>query len=173
MDAARTWRRWPGRRQAPLALVLLFSALSMGLAGCAGLGARPEAPRVSLAGLDIQSIELFEQRYVLHLRLQNPNDFDLHLDGLEFTLDFNRRAFASGVSRQRVRLPAFGEAVLDVQVSSNLARVFDQLQGLPDNGAAPLSYAIHGSVKLSEYPVKLPFRYSGELTPPGAPGETR
>ena len=93
-----------GCRLTALLFLLVFSA-------CTSFNM--EKPRVFVE--DIQPIGggLLSQRFLIVLRLQNPNDRDLHVSGLDFNLDLNDTRFASGVSNQRVTIPRLGsETVL-------------------------------------------------------------
>ncbi len=148
-------------RQTSLARLLIAATLLLG--GCAYLPQKPESPRVSLIGLNPVSIELFEQRYQVRLRLKNPNDFELPVRGMDFRLDINGEAFADGVSNQTLTVPPFGEEVFELEVSSNLLQVFRQLQSLQQRGAPGLAYRITGSVAVGRYGQRLPFDYSGEF----------
>lgn len=147
-------------------LALLFGAVAV-LSACASLRGGPEPPRVSLIGLNLVSMELFEQRYRVRLRLKNPNDFELPVRGMDFRLDINGETFADGVSGQSVSVPAYGEEVLELEVSSSLLNVFRQLQSLQNKGAPGLAYRITGRVAVGRYGQRLPFDYSGELALPG------
>jgi LEA14-like dessication related protein len=87
--------------------------------------------------------------------------------GLDFRLDINGEAFADGVSNQAVTIPAFGEQVVELEVSSNLLQVFRQLQSLQQKAAPGLAYRITGRVAVGSYGQRLPFDYSGEFALPG------
>jgi LEA14-like dessication related protein len=152
-------------RRSLLVTVLLAAVLVLG--ACATLPGKTEPPRVSLIGLNLLSMELFEQRYLVRLRMKNPNDFDMPVRGLDFRLDINGEAFADGVSNQAVTIPAFGEQVLELEVSSNLLQVFRQLQSMQRKRAPGLAYRITGRVAIGSYGQRLPFDYSGELALPG------
>lgn len=147
-----------------LVAILIISIAGL-LASCASLKGRPEPPRVSLAGLEIGEIGLFEQRYLVKLRLQNPNDFDLDIKGMDYEIFINDRVFAHGVSRNSVSLPSFGEDVLQVDVISSLNRIFEQLRDLEKGFDRPFKYHITGGIKLNNWPVKIPFDFEGEFTP--------
>ena len=152
-------------RRSFLVTVLLAGVLALG--ACASLPGKTEPPRVSLIGLNLLSMELFEQRYQVRLRMKNPNDFELPVRGLDFRLDINGEAFADGVSNQAVTVPAFGEQVVELEVSSNLLQVFRQLQSLQHKRAPGLAYRITGRVAVGSYGQRLPFDYSGEFALPG------
>jgi LEA14-like dessication related protein len=149
-----------------LPLLALLLGASLLLEACSGLPHKPEPPRVSLIGLNLVSMELFEQRYAVRLRIKNPNDFDLPVQGMDFHLDINGDTFADGLSNEALTVPAFGEAVLQLEVSSNLLQVLHQLQALQEHAADGLAYHIRGRVAVGSYGQRLPFEYSGELTPP-------
>jgi LEA14-like dessication related protein len=86
------------------ALIIVLVAL---LAACANLAGLSQKPEVSLAGLKLTQLGLFEQRFSLQLRIQNPNDVDLPIDGLTFDVELNGQPFLKGVSDKAVRVPRF------------------------------------------------------------------
>jgi LEA14-like dessication related protein len=106
---------------------------------------------------------VLEQRYGLQLRILNPNDTALPVAGMQYSLQINDREFAYGVSRQPVSIPAYGEAVLDVDVVSNLLSVLQQLQEANTGKQDSLKYRLSGSLSLENRFGKLPFDYHGEL----------
>lgn len=142
------------------ALLLLLAVL---VSGCAGLGAYREAPRVSLVSIQPKEMGVLEQRYGLELRILNPNDTALPVTGMQYSLQINDHEFAYGVSRQPVTIPAYGEAVLDVDVVSKLLSVLQQLQEANTGKQDSLRYRLSGSLSLENRLGKLPFDYHGEL----------
>jgi len=146
--------------------------LVMGLASCSALTSKPESPRVTLVGLKLISAELLEQRYQVNLRVMNPNAFELPVRGIDFRLDINGKTFADGVSNQPVDVPAYGENIIELKVSSNLFQVFRQFQSLQESQSPGFEYRISGSMATGVYGQKLPFDYSGELqlSEPGRSG---
>ena len=141
-------------------LLLVFALL---LTGCTTMNKYPEQPRVSLVSIQPKDITLLEQRYGLQLRILNPNETAIPIKGLNYSLEINGREFAYGVSRQDVSIPAFGEALLDVDVVSNLLHVLQQVQELDGGQQDSLKYRLSGKISLTSSLVKLPFDYHGEL----------
>ncbi|MCA9422181.1 MAG: LEA type 2 family protein, partial [Nitrospira sp.] len=43
---------------------------------------------------------MFEQRLQVDLRVRNPNDFDLEVTGLDFTLHLNDQRLARGLTNK-------------------------------------------------------------------------
>lgn len=150
----------PERR---LAAVWLPWIVLLLVQGCAYVPARTEPPRVHLTGIQLQQAELFEQRYLLRLRIQNPNDFALNVRGLDFRLDLNGERFADGVSNHAFEVPAYGEALAEVEVSSSLWSLARRLRDLGESGAARMEYRLHGRVALTGFGVPLAFESAGEL----------
>lgn len=142
----------------------IFLVLSVFLASCAGLVGRTEPPRVTLADIRLTELKLLEQRYQLTLRVQNPNDFELPIEGLDYELLVNEQEFGSGVSNRPVTVPAYGTELLQVDAYSTLAGLLRQFREL-DSGKSPsLRYRLKGHVRLSRNGLSLPFDHSGEIS---------
>ena len=142
-------------------LVLVYA-----LTACSAFPTRPEPPRVTLSGLKLVSIDLLEQQYRVRLRIKNPNTFALPVRGIDFRLEINGKAFADGVSSQTVDIPAYGESLVELDVTSSLLQVFRQLQSLEESKSPGIEYRISGSVALGEQGRRLPFDNSGEFLLP-------
>lgn len=144
------------------------------LAGCATLNTPVRTPHVSLVDVRLVDVGLFEQRYTLVLRVQNPNPRGLAVNGMDYTLSFNGAEFARGVSNQEVVLPAYGEALVSLELISSLAGAVHALTRFDGDA---LSYRLDGGVSLGGSRNRLPFHYEGRLVldqaaePPGLPPE--
>lgn len=139
-------------------IVLILLA---GLTGCSALTNRPEAPIVSLADIKFSKMGLLEQRFIMTLRLKNPNDYSLPLRGLNYGLKINGHEFAEGVSASKVTIAPYGEETIDVDVVSSFLSIFKHLKGL--SGKKPLKYSLSGKVSLVNKAFKLPFSREGEF----------
>jgi len=142
------------------------------LSGCASLAGLRETPRVSLVSIAPVDFQIFEQRFLVTLKIQNPNATDITIRGLDYTIDINDKLFAQGVSGKPVSIPAYGEGTAEVEVVSTLQRVLEQLQSLGRRGAPSIDYGISGHVNIDGILVPIPFDYNGTLTVPGSePGK--
>jgi len=146
----------------PLAISLFAFSLLI-ISACSNLSARIEPPTITLAGIEPVDMTLFEQTYKLKLRIQNPNDFDLPLQAMNYVLELNGKKFANGVSRQQVTVPAYDSALIETQVISNLASLFDQIQGLALKGTGNLQYRLIGNVHVGNWDSRIPFEYEGKI----------
>lgn len=136
------------------------------LAACAGLPIGLESPKVSLADISVAGGGLLEQRFALKLRVQNPNDRDIPLDGLSFTVELNGLEFAHGVSNRPVVLARLSDTLVDVEGVSNLGAVIRQLQqAAGGEGREAFTYRIHGKLA-SGLLGSIPFDRQGEVAVP-------
>ena len=144
--------------------IVLYLIVMLG--GCAALQSAIETPQVTLNNLQIQDMTLLEQRYAVTLRVQNPNPFPLPVTGMNFQLDINDTELGSGVTNKAVTVPAYGEALVEINVVSNLMRIFNQIRALESSRSQTLRYRLSGGLSISSRMGKLPFDYRGEFSPP-------
>ncbi len=147
-----------------VAKIFLLLYCTATLTACSLFGGYQETPRVSLVGIQPIEMGLLEQRYELQLRILNPNDKEIPVKGLSYSIEINGHEFAYGVSRQPVTIPPFSEALLDVEVVSNLLNVMQQFQEISAESSNSLKYRLRGKISLAKSLAKLPFNVEGELS---------
>ncbi len=146
---------------------LVTAFLGAILTGCATMYGLGEAPRVSLVSIAPVGFQLFEQRFRVTLRVQNPNSQAITIRGLDYEIVINEKSFAQGVSGKPLTIPAYSENSAEVEVVSTLQRVLEQLQELGSRDKPSIDYAIRGHVRVDGIPIPVPFEYQGTLTLPG------
>lgn len=151
----------------PKAAALALAALLALAAGCATLyGLAP--PRVNVSSVTPVDFTLLEQKFLVKVRVQNPNDADLEVKGMTFDLGLNGKSFATGVSGQSVTIPRFGSNLVEVEMVSGLAGVVRQFAGVAGGTAPPrFTWRLQGKLHLSQpVPASLGFDESGEIEIP-------
>lgn len=147
--------------------LLLGAALLTALGACSSLGLR-DPLRVNLAGLEPLPGQGLEMRFVVKLRVQNPNDTAIDFNGVALDLDVNDQPLASGVSDQHGQVPRFGESLISVPVSISAFSAMRQAmgvstyqagQGLPYRLSGKLAGGLFGTHRFSD---------AGELNWPAA-----
>lgn len=128
-----------------LLLALLVSGGLAG-AGCAGLGHRIEPPEVFVVDLEPQQGGKFEQRFRIDLRVQNPNDFELEIDGFDFELDLNGVRLTRGMSNEAVTIPRLGDAIVGISATTTVFDLFRQVVNSP--GQEGMGYELNGRLFL-------------------------
>ncbi len=133
------------------------------MAGCASWFMKGEPPEVLVINVMPLDATALEQQLQVDLRIRNPNDFDLLVTGIDFTLNFNGKRLARGLSNKDLTVPRLGDAVVSVETSTSTFDVVRQLLGFSRN--QDLSYDITGLLHLKDG--RLPFDSSGVLLEKG------
>lgn len=148
-------------RRAALVLAAGGLAAPLLLAAC-GVAGDPVPPLVRLADLRMLESGVFEQRFEIDLRIGNPNDFALPLNGLTFELEVNDEPFVRGFSDQRVTIPRLGEGLVSVAASTTLIEVVRQMLLLSQRG--DLSYRLSGLAYLDSFARRsVPYESAGSF----------
>jgi LEA14-like dessication related protein len=146
-------------RNAWPALGALLLALSGGCASVANL----EAPDLSVVSMKVQSADLFEQRLLVRMKVQNPNDRALPIKAINYRIEVDEAQLAQGESNTPFTVPALGEAEFDVQVRANLAGALSKFLSRK-KGDDTLEYRLVGDVSLaSGFLRRIPFDERGSV----------
>jgi LEA14-like dessication related protein len=141
----------------------LACSLLVATSGCASWFIKGEPPEVLVTNVTPLEATAFEQRLQVDLRIRNPNDFDLLVTGIDFTLNLNGKRLARGLSNKDVTVPRLSDAVVSVQTSASTFDMVRQLLSLSQK--QDLSYDITGLLHLKDG--RLPFDNSGILLEKG------
>jgi LEA14-like dessication related protein len=144
---------------------LLLAALAAMAAACSSLGPDLEAPRLSLVGVQVLSTDMFAQRFKVRVLVQNPNDLELPVRGLEYQIILMGDSFADGTSSDVFLLPARGEAEFDMMVTTNFVSSFGRLLSRVGGGKLEdVEYEITGKVYVEKGMLrKIPFSHRGTV----------
>lgn len=149
-------------RSVRLLFVVACAAL---FAACTSMGPKLEAPRLELVGVQMLSTDMFAQRFKVRVKVINPNDLELPVRGLEYTIIMMGDSFAEGLSDQAFVLPALGEAEFDMLVTTNFVSSFGRLLSRVQGGKLEnIDYEIVGKVMVDKGMVrKIPFNHRGTV----------
>ena len=100
------------------ALLALFTFIA--LAGCALIKPSVEPPTVVLESLRLLPANGLNQRFELGLRVINPNDRPLPINGMSYHVALNGYELINGVSDNIPAIGAFSETSFKLQASTNL-----------------------------------------------------
>lgn len=144
---------------------LLLVPATLALAACASLPGH-EPPRVAVAGLEPLPGQGLELRFLVKLRVQNPNDAPLDYNGVFVELDLRDLPFATGVSDAVGSVPRYGETVIAVPVTVSALAAARQVLGVAGSTVAgPIAYALRGRLASPGFG-GLRFDSKGELALP-------
>lgn len=135
----------------------------MSLPACTTLSGPVEEPIVHLSDLRVRDVQLFEQRYTLALRVENPNPQPLPVSGLSYRVLLNKLELGRGASRQSVTIPPYGESLIEIDVISNSLSLLQHVKDVSSGAANGVRLSITGNMNLTNRPNPLPFSFQGDF----------
>jgi LEA14-like dessication related protein len=141
------------------------------LSGCAGLSPSFEKPKVNLADIQVREIKTLETAFLVQLRIMNPNETPLEIQGLSCDLELDGRQFASGLQGEQLTVPPYGTALVPVDVYASMLDMVSSVIGLiqtagqPESQLQSITYRLTGRVRVStgSFTRSIPFESEGEL----------
>jgi len=137
--------------------------VAVALSGCALIVPRLQTPRLSIVDVEVRKANLLEQQLRVRMRVENPNDRSLPVQGLSYTVYLGGQEFATGVSDASFVVPALGTAEFNMEVHANAAGVIFTILSKPRGQA--IDYHMKGRVQLTRGWLRsIPFEQSGTFT---------
>ena len=134
----------------------------LALSGCSVLLPRWQTPTLAVVNIQLGHSDLWQQHLQVRMSVHNPNDRELPVKGLSYSLDVNGEECAHGESGASFVVPARGDAEFDMNVTANAAAALLRMFGHGNSAAA--QYRIYGKVELSSGLLRsVPFDQHGEL----------
>ena len=141
-----------------------LGTLVLCLAACNALGPKIEVPQLTLVRVAMTSADIYNQQFLVRMHVENPNDLELPIKGIDYKLFLEGDSFSEGVSNKAFVVPAKGETEFDMIVRTNfvsgVARLMSRL-----NGRQQVQYTVEGKV-LTDISMakKIPFQESGTVS---------
>lgn len=136
---------------------------TLALVACQTAGTSLAPPIVHLADLRVKDVRLFEQRYTLALRIENPNPQELPIWGMAYRMSLNDVELGGGVSRAAVTVPPYGETMVQVDLVSNVFSLIERVRDLAAHESESLDFALSGNFSVTNRSQPLPFSLRGQL----------
>jgi LEA14-like dessication related protein len=137
--------------------------VAVALSGCALIVPRLQTPRLSIVDVEVRRANLLEQQLRVRMRVENPNDRSLPVQGLSYTVYLGGQEFATGVSDASFVVPALGPADFDMDVTANAAGALFAVLSKPRGQG--IDYRMKGRVELTHGWLRsIPFEESGTFT---------
>ena len=142
-------------------LLLIFLVF----AGCSTIDQIIQKPTVTLEGVTVRDISLFEETLVFQIQLTNPNPFGIKVDNVRYRLKINGKEFVNSSLDQETRLAGRSTRRIEIPVS---VRHLDLFQNVIEFiKAKEALYELQGSVDFGVLDV--PFSTDGKITIPQLP----
>ncbi len=141
-------------------VTILFCVLL--ITGCAGLFF--EEPTITLKEIHVRQISLTDASLVFVAEIQNPNDYELRLKSLDYTVHLSGREAGDGSLQREISVPAASSTPIEIPVSAR----FGGLGGIARMyvSGQELSYRLEGKalVKAGLFDRTFPFSRTGTLS---------
>jgi LEA14-like dessication related protein len=109
-------------------------------------------------------MRLMEQTFLIDLRIQNPTERDLDINGLVFDLEINGQPFASGVSNQNATIEGLSSQIVQIEAYTGIGSILRQLSKATKEGyASGFKYRLKGAIHSGSPSLRLPFDKTGEI----------
>jgi LEA14-like dessication related protein len=143
------------------AILLMASAL----AACSVFVPKLQSPQLSIVNVEHLGSNLLEQRLRVHIRVENPNDRELPVAALTYSIEVAGQEFAHGAANESFTVPPRGESEFATDVSANMAGALIAILGRGHGSANdPIDYRIVGEVRLADgFVRKIPFEHRGSF----------
>lgn len=126
---------------------VFIAVLLMNLAGCASWwGGDYQDPRVHLVKVETVKARLMQQQFILHFRIDNPNDSTLQVRNLHYAVYLGDLLLAEGDYGQWFRVDANSQRSIEVPVRTNLWRQLKPIAKLLEHPERPIPYRLEGEL---------------------------
>ncbi len=111
---------------------------------------RPELqkPTVELVDIRIGKLSLFNQKLIVRLKVENPNELEIPVSSLSCSLELENLIVANGHMTEPIVIPAMGEHEFDVVVSTSILKISRPVTKLLKANKKTVDYRVSGKVKL-------------------------
>jgi LEA14-like dessication related protein len=138
---------------------VVVGAFALCLAACST--PKLAAPKLALVSVAMTSADIFNQQFMVRLNVENPNDQELSITGIDYKLFLEGDSFSEGLSNKPFTVPAKGDTDFDMIVRthfvSSAGRLVSRL-----NGRDQVQYVFEGKLLTAISGMKsIPFQESG------------
>ena len=149
------------RRVSPLVLATIVVALC----SCATIQELVKKPDVTVEGMSLKDVSLFEGTMLFTFRVTNPNPIGVAVNNVAYDLKINGRDFVRSAVKQNMNVRAGGTSTVNLPVTVAYLDLFETVTEFMKSERA--SYDLSGSVGVG--PFDIPFRTKGSLDIPRLP----
>jgi LEA14-like dessication related protein len=140
----------------------LAACLAALLAACT-TAPKLEPPKVSITGAKVVSADVWVQHLKVRLQLHNPNDRELPVKALEYTIEIAGQNVGNGSYAESFVVPAHGDVEFDTNVTTNLAGAVLKLVTHVPRTLTP--YRLAGKITLAEGLGRIEFEAQASFIP--------
>jgi len=132
------------------------------LASCASLENIVSAPEVKLRGVEVASLDISEQTFVLSFDVFNPNPFPLPVKTISYAVMLDGQRFASGEMASSFTVAAGSDGEFAISVALNLLQTAPDLLFIVREGVRrDIPYGLKGQLGV-DIPYARPLNFESD-----------
>ncbi len=136
----------------------LFAAFL--LSACASTGGLIDAPSVDLIGVELKSVSIRRQTFLLSFDIENPNPFPLPVKAFDYEVVFDDQKFAEGQTQGSFTVPANSIDSFAVSVDLDFLSSATHFKSLMSGGLQEnIAYELRGKLAV-DIPLVKPIAFS-------------
>lgn len=143
-------------------VIILFAIFILQACGSLDKRLNPIQPKVFIDAIEIEDATLSGLTALLTLNLENPNNFALNAQGLDYTMSLAGTEILSGENTSSMSVPALGSGKIEVPVRISYSSLLETIPKVMQTGVA--SYNFSGSIHTRLF--NIPFTKTDELKLP-------
>lgn len=147
------------------ALSITIVALLLAIAGCTGTSSKFDSPKVDLVGLEPAQSGSGQAHFLVKLRVVNPNDVVLGINGVYYEISVDGHELFTGASDQKSEIPAYGEGVISLRAAPSLFGTIGLFKGLISGAGkqGAINYSLYTKISVAGRMMPLRINHSGKL----------
>ena len=145
--------------------IVIFSITLLLVQSCGTLNEHLKTlqPKVFIDAIEIEDATLSGLTALLTLNVENPNNFALNAQGLDYTMSLAGTDIISGENKSNMSVPALGAGKIEVPVRISYASLLETIPKVLQTGVASYNFSGNIHTKLFNIPftktdsLRLPF----------------
>ena len=126
---------------------LAVLGLSLLFAGGCSLTPHFERPHLTVVKVDVEGAQFLQQRFRVHINVDNPNTRALPIRAITFTMQVAGEDFGYGATAAPFTVPANGSAEFETIVTTDLATTLLKVLPRIKDRSQPIEYRMTGKVE--------------------------
>ena len=104
-----------------------------------------ERPDIQVVGVERQGVQLLQQRFLVHLRVTNPNAQSIPIEGVSYVVSIDGDEVARGETTQAVTVPGRAAADVDLPLTTTLQTGVAKILSMLAQGSDGFEYRVVGT----------------------------
>ena len=143
---------------------IIYPLLALLICACSGTRQDYETPVVSVRYFRALPADGITPRFEIGLHIINPNNFDLNIRGISYTVYIEEQRILLGVARDLPDINAYGEGDIDLKATTDMLNSIRLITGLINERRDGIRYRLDAKLDMEGFRRKLDVIREGEFS---------